>query len=63
MNKQVAPAEKIVLLGLFLALGMILALFEAYIPRPLPWAKPGLANVVALVTLYVFGITEEMLLN
>lgn len=30
-------------------------LFESILPRPLPWAKPGLANIATLVALYLLG--------
>ncbi len=30
-------------------------LFEAALPRPLPWAKPGLANIATLLALYAIG--------
>lgn len=63
MTREFASIEKIALLGLFLAVGIILAIFETYIPRPLPWAKPGLANVVTLVLIYLFGLKEAILVN
>ncbi|MCI0515041.1 Gx transporter family protein [candidate division KSB1 bacterium] len=43
-------------LALLTALGLILYIFESYLPRPLPWIKPGLANVVTLLALYWYGI-------
>jgi heptaprenyl diphosphate synthase len=42
-------------LSLLVGLGLILFLFESFIPRPLPWLKPGLAHVATLVALYAFG--------
>jgi heptaprenyl diphosphate synthase len=30
-------------------------LFESILPRPLPWAKPGLANIATLLALYLLG--------
>lgn len=38
-----------------IALGLLLFLFEAYIPRPLPWLKLGLANTVTVIALYWYG--------
>ena len=55
--------KKIAILGLFLAVGIILAIFETYIPRPLPWIKPGLANVATLTVLYLFGPREAISIN
>lgn len=43
-------------IGILVAAGLILFLFESAIPRPLPWLKPGLANLVVLVALYLYGI-------
>lgn len=37
------------------AFGLILFLFESALPRPLPWAKPGLANIATLLALYSLG--------
>ena len=42
-------------LSLLVGLGLILFIFESFIPRPLPWLKPGLAHVATLVALYAYG--------
>ncbi len=42
-------------IAVLVAFALILFLFEASIPRPLPWLKPGLANLVTLVALYLYG--------
>lgn len=55
--------DRLALLSLFLATSIILALLEIYIPRPLPWVKPGLANVVTLVVLYLYGFADALWLN
>ena len=39
-------------LSMLIALGLILFLFETLLPRPLPWFKPGLANLATVLTLY-----------
>ena len=52
---------KIVQLALLTASGLIIFVFETYLPRPFPWAKPGLANIVSLLTLYWFGWREAIL--
>jgi heptaprenyl diphosphate synthase len=51
---------KIVNLALMIAIGLIVFIFESYIPRPLPWVKPGLANIVTLVVLYRYGFKEAI---
>ena len=35
--------------------GMVLFLFESFVPRPLPWIKPGLANIATMIALYSLG--------
>lgn len=54
-------SSKIVWLSLFIALGLIVFMFESYIPRPLPWLKPGLANIASLLALYLFGFQSAMI--
>ncbi|MCB9512577.1 MAG: Gx transporter family protein [Deferribacteres bacterium] len=63
MKQTLGVTHKVALLGLFLALGMILAFFEMYIPRPLPWAKLGLANVVTVVLIYLFGFRDAIMVS
>jgi len=48
-------------IAVLVAFGLILFLFESAIPRPLPWLKPGLANLVTLVTLYLYGFRPALL--
>jgi heptaprenyl diphosphate synthase len=50
------PAEKreARLAGL-IVVGLLLFIFEAYLPRPVPWLKFGLANIVTLIALYWIG--------
>ncbi len=47
-------------LALLIAFGAILFIFESYFPRPLPWLKPGLANMSGLLALYWFGFVEAL---
>jgi len=47
-------------LALLIAFGTILFIFESYFPRPLPWLKPGLANMSGLLALYWFGFVEAL---
>lgn len=41
--------------GLLTGFALALFLFESLIPRPLPWIKPGLANIATIVALYTLG--------
>ena len=44
--------------ALLTGFGLVMFLFESILPRPLPWAKPGLANIATLVALYVLGASS-----
>ena len=48
-------------IGVLAATGLILFLFESTIPRPLPWLKPGLSNLVTLIALYCYGFRVAFL--
>jgi heptaprenyl diphosphate synthase len=50
-------------LALLVAAGLVLFLFESFIPRPLPWLKPGLANIATLFALYTFGVRGALLVT
>ena len=54
LNKQ-TNTSKLVRLSLLIGLGLILFMFESFIPRPLPWLKPGLAHVATLMAIYLMG--------
>jgi heptaprenyl diphosphate synthase len=45
-------------LALLVAAGLILFVFESFIPRPLPWLRLGLANVATVLALYLYGVRE-----
>lgn len=48
-------AQRLTRTALLAAFGLVMFLFEAELPRPLPWAKPGLANLATLLALYALG--------
>lgn len=58
------PAEKreARLAGL-IVVGLLLFIFEAYLPRPVPWLKFGLANIVTLIALYWMGWKEAVIVS
>lgn len=35
-----------------IVIGLLLFIFENYLPRPVPWMKLGLANIVTIIALY-----------
>lgn len=43
------------LLGVLVALALALHVLEAQIPSPLPWVRPGLANLLTLIALLTLG--------
>jgi heptaprenyl diphosphate synthase len=47
-------------LSLLVAVGIALYAVESYMPRPLPWVRLGLSNVVALVALVAFGFGQAL---
>lgn len=46
---------RITTLALFIAMAVALHWMEAFIPRPAPFLRFGLANILTLCTLYTFG--------
>ncbi|MGV8147078.1 MAG: Gx transporter family protein [Alkaliphilus sp.] len=61
------PARKFTQIAMLTSLGIALHIIEVYIPNPLivfaPGAKLGLANIIALVTLVLFGLKYGLLVN
>ena len=52
--------DRIIILSLIVALGVVLHRLEILIPLPSPWIKLGLANVMTLVTLIFFGLRDAV---
>ncbi|ACB84107.1 Gx transporter family protein [Natranaerobius thermophilus] len=59
MNKNLS---KLIYLGLLVTFGLVLHLVEQAIPNPfpLPGAKLGLANIITLVALVLYGAKDAM---
>ena len=51
---------KLVRLALLVSVGLILYVLETHIPQPLPWARIGLANMVTLMALVLWGFWEAL---
>jgi heptaprenyl diphosphate synthase len=51
---------KLVRLALLISVGLILYVLETHIPQPLPWARIGLANMVTLMALVMWGFWEAL---
>ncbi len=56
--------QKIALLGVLLAVTIVIAILESFIPSfTIPGIKLGFANIIILVTLYEVGIWEAAFIN
>lgn len=62
MNRTI-PVRRVTGLGLAVALAVALQLAEQLIPVPLPWLRPGLANIVTLVILVEAGTGAALLVT
>lgn len=62
---QNSPTHRLVRLALFVALAIMLHIFEAMLPLPylFPGAKLGLANIVSLLVLLLFGFKDALLVS
>jgi len=61
-RKTTSPSvHRIALIALLTATGVVIYVFEGVLPRPLPWVRPGLANVVTLVALELLGVWPAVL--
>ncbi|MBN1997158.1 Gx transporter family protein [candidate division KSB1 bacterium] len=60
-NNDKNPVQRLVYLALFTVIGLVLFIAESYIPRPLPWVKPGLANLATLLALYIFNYRSALI--
>ena len=47
-------------LALLVSVGLILYIFEAHVPQPLPWVRIGLANLATLLALVLWGFWEAL---
>jgi heptaprenyl diphosphate synthase len=44
-------------------IGLILFIFEAFLPKPVPWLKFGFANIATLLALYWYGARAAFLVT
>lgn len=54
--------KEITTLSLLAALAVGISLAEQWIPMPVPGVKPGLSNVIVLITLTLFGFNKTCML-
>ena len=63
--KKKSSAQKVALYGVLIALAMVLSYVEMLIPLPvgIPGVKPGLANLVVFLALYMMRAREALLIS
>ncbi len=54
-TKSMSKPQMLTRTALLAGFGVVMFLFESLLPHPLPWAKPGLANIATLLALYWLG--------
>ena len=57
-DQQLAQVRRRVFLALFIALAVALRTVEFLLPNPIPWLRLGLANILALTALFLYGSRE-----
>lgn len=55
--------KKLVLLAMLVALAVALRGLEGLIPNPLPWVRVGLANIMTLLAMLLFGVKAGIALT
>lgn len=63
LSKQLPDNASEAQLAGLIVVGLLMFIFEAYIPRPIPWLKLGLANVATILALYWLGWRAAVLVS
>ena len=53
--EPLAKAKKVVLFSFFLSVAVVINIVEFFLPRPLPYVKLGLSNLLVILTLVYFN--------
>ena len=61
--QQLELVRRRVFLALFIALAVAVHTFESLLPNPLPWLRLGLANILGLSALFIFGVRALWMVN
>lgn len=61
--KRLSPTRRLTLITMLLAMSILLHMIEPSLPIAVPGVKLGLANILGLVALYLFGVKEMFTLN
>ncbi len=51
---KLARSRRQVFLALFIAIAVTVHILETLLPTPIPWMRPGLANIMTLAALYLY---------
>jgi heptaprenyl diphosphate synthase len=57
------PSSKVSVISVFSALSVILYVFESFLPRPIPWMRFGLGNIIVLLCLYLYGFRVSLVVT
>ncbi len=60
---RMKETRELVLLSLLVALAVVLRGLEGLIPSPLPWVRIGLANIMTLLAILLFGLKAGLALT
>lgn len=63
-NKNVDKIKKITLLALLASQALVLSIIEAWIPIPIgiPGIKLGLANIITIIILILYGLSDALII-
>lgn len=61
--RKLTSTRRLTLITMLLAMSILLHMIEPSLPIGIPGVKLGLANILGLVALYLFGVKEMLMLN
>jgi len=63
-RKKGIETKKLVILALMVSQAMVLSIVESWIPMPssVPGVKPGLANIITLTAIIIWGLKEAFII-
>lgn len=61
--KKHSPTRRLTLITMLLAMSILMHMIEPSLPIPIPGVKLGLANILGLITMFLFGIKSMIMLN
>ena len=61
--KRHSPTRRLTLITMLLAMSILMHMIEPSLPIPIPGVKLGLANILGLITMFLFGIKSMIMLE